>query len=71
MPLPRKREFECYLNEGTLKDLIIAHLHQIRVIRDYEEVENVSIDLTGKLEDGCHKLRIRFEPDVQVIFHHE
>lgn len=64
--MPRVREIELFLNEETLKDLIISHLHRIGVIRDYEEVCNLNY---GHLKDGCRQLTVRFEPDTQVIFH--
>lgn len=66
MPLPRKREIELFLNVGTVNDLIIAHLYNIRVIKDTEEVTDITI--SGS-RDECVKLTVRFEPDTQVIFH--
>lgn len=66
MPLPKQRKIELPLNEGTIKDLIISHLHNIGVIYDTEEVTDLQINKrTGK----CWELLVSFGPDIQVIYH--
>ena len=61
------RELECWINNETVKDLIISHLHRITVIRDYEEV--VDIQVSAPDVEGLRKLIIRFQPDTQIIHH--
>lgn len=63
MPL---RNLECFLNEETLKELIISHLHRMGVFRDYEEVTDLEL---SDVEEGCRKLTLRFERNIQVIHH--
>lgn len=63
---PKRREIQCPLHAGTLIDLIIAHLHNVGVIRDTEEVTDV---LIGTLQGDCFTLTVSIEPDVQVYYH--
>jgi len=64
--MPNPRKLECYLNNETLNDLIVSHLHRIGVIRDYEEVKNLCL---SEPQEGLRKLSITFDRDEQVIFH--
>ena len=64
--MDKTRELECYLNKGTLNDLIIAHLCNIGVIRYNEEVTDLFI--LPSIQEGMFKLTVRFEPDIQVIW---
>ena len=60
------RTLELPLHEGTIRDLIVAHLHNIGVIRDTEEVTGLKI---GKKTGKCWELKVSFGPDTQIIFH--
>jgi len=62
--MDRVREIECFLNEGTLKDLVIEYLHKVTIISNSEEVTHITV---GPAIDGTHRLCVRFEPDIQVI----
>lgn len=61
------RNLETYINDKTVKDLIIAHLVAISVITNSEEV--LDLGVSEVQEDGLRKLDIYFEKDTQTIFH--
>jgi hypothetical protein len=60
------RNLETFINEQTIKDLIISHLHNIGVFRDYEEVRDLEL---SEVSEGLRKLTLRFERNIQVIHH--
>lgn len=61
------RELETYINDQTVKDLITQHLIAMKVIRYNEEV--LDLGVSEVQSDGLRKLNIRFDKDVQTIFH--
>lgn len=61
------RQIECHLNNQTMKDLIAAHLYSMGVIKDFEEIVDIEWSLPNK--QGVRQLRVKFQPEVQVIFH--
>jgi hypothetical protein len=65
--MPQSRNLETHINDQTVKDLIITHLHNIGVFRDYDEVTGLDVSEVGS--DGLRKLTLRFERATEVIFH--
>lgn len=61
------REIECQIHSQTIKDLIIAHLHNVGLVRDTEEVVDIFVGPPDT--NNISNLTIRIEPDVQLIFH--
>lgn len=61
------RTIECYLNNQTMKDLVALHLYEMKVIKNTEEVVDVEWTLPNK--QGIRKLRVKFQPEVQIIYH--
>jgi hypothetical protein len=61
------RNLETYINDQTVKDLIISHLVAISVINNYEDVKDLGVSEVQS--DGLRKLNIYFDKDVQTIFH--
>lgn len=60
------RNLETYINDQTVKDLIISHLVAISVIKSNEEVMDLGV---SEVHGGLRKLNIYFEKDTQTIFH--
>jgi len=62
------RDLTIYLNDGTLKDLIAAHLYAITVVRDDEEVLELSL---SEPENDIRAVRFKLikNKEVEVIVH--
>lgn len=63
------RELQSYLHDGTLQDIIAAHLHATSVLDDNEDVIAISVgepDAEGKRPIN---LKIIKTQDVELIVH--
>ena len=62
------RDLTIYLNDGTLKDIIAAHLYAITVVHDDEEVLELSL---SEPENDVREVRFKLikNKEVEVIVH--
>lgn len=64
----QKHDFESYIHDGTLRDLIIANWLIVNgVVKHGEDVTDLTISAPN--DNGVRTIRFRTEPDIQVIYH--
>lgn len=63
------RDRESYIHDGTLKDLIAAHLYATTMLADDEEVLELTVGQPNA--DGIRPIRYKFikNREVEVIIH--
>jgi hypothetical protein len=68
--MPRNiRDFESFIHDGTLKDIIAAHLYATTLVADDEEVLELTVGEPDR--EGVRPIRYKTikEKEVELIIH--
>lgn len=65
--LPKNRQIESYINDQTLKDLLISHWLMNGFVGGKEEV--LDLDVSPPNEQGVRTLKYTIGPELQTINH--